>query len=73
MSGAPDRDVETRIGSLEEAMNRIENQLADLRAMIESSGTRKLAGQMDEVLQKLKAHQHDPEDGRAYIMEKREL
>ena len=66
-------DVNARVDALEEAVSRIVGQLADLQAKIESSGTRKAAKQLDEVLQKLKAHQHDREDGKAYILEKKEL
>jgi hypothetical protein len=54
-------------------MNRIENLLSDVEAKIESSGTKKLTKQLEEVLQKLKAHQHDREDGRAYIVERKEI
>ena len=54
-------------------MDRILTQLSDLQARLDASGTRKLAGQLAEVLQKLKAHQHDREDGKAYILEKRAL
>jgi len=66
-------DITARIDALEEAVSRIRSQLSDLQAKTESSGTRKLAGQLDAVLQKLKAHQHDLEDGKAYILEKKEL
>jgi len=66
-------DITARIDALEEAVSRIQGQLSDLQAKTESSGTRKLAGQLDAVLQKLKAHQHDLEDGKAYILEKKEL
>ena len=66
-------DINARIDALEEAVSQIRSQLSDLQAKIEPSGTRKLARQLDEVLQKLKAHQHDREDGRAYILEKKEL
>ena len=66
-------DITARIDALEEAVSRIQGQLSDLQAKTESSGTRKLAGQLNEVLQKLKAHQHDREDGKAYILEKKEL
>lgn len=73
VSEAPVPDLTARIDSLEKAISRIDNQLSDLQAMIESSGPKKLARQLDEVLQKLKTHQHDREDGKAYILEKREL
>jgi len=66
-------DIAARIDALAEAVSRIQGQLSDLQAKTESSGTRKLAGQLNEVLQKLKAHQHDREDGKAYILEKKEL
>ena len=66
-------DITARIDALEEAVSRIRSQFSDLQAKTESSGTRKLAGQLNEVLQKLKAHQHDREDGKAYILEKKEL
>jgi hypothetical protein len=66
-------DTGARTDALEEAVSQILSQLSDLQAKIESSGTRKLAKQLDEVLQKLKAHQHDREDGKAYILEKKEL
>ncbi len=66
-------DINARIDALEEAVSRIGSQLSDLEAKIESSGTRKLVRQLDDVLQKLKAHQHDREDGRAYILEKKEI
>jgi hypothetical protein len=66
-------DINARIDALEEAVSQIRSQLSDLQAKIEPSGTRKPARQLDEVLQKLKAHQHDREDGRAYILEKKEL
>ena len=66
-------DIGARIDALEEAMSRIRSQFSDLQAKSESSGTRKLAGQLAEVLQKLKAHQHDREDGKAYILEKKEI
>jgi hypothetical protein len=66
-------DITARIDALAEAVSRIRGQLSDLQAKTESSGTRKLAGQLNEVLQKLKAHQHDREDGKAYILEKKEL
>jgi hypothetical protein len=65
-------DIDTRIDALEKAMNLIQSQLSDVQTKIESSGTR-IAKQLDEVFQKLRAHQHDREDGRAYILEKREL
>ena len=54
-------------------MSQIRGQLSDLQGIIEPSRTSKLAGQLDEVLQKLRAHQHDLEDGRAYILEKKEI
>jgi hypothetical protein len=66
-------DIGARIDALEQAINQIQSQLPDIRAKLDASGTRKLARQLDEVLQKLKAHQHDREDGKAYILEKREL
>jgi hypothetical protein len=66
-------DIGARIDALEEAMSRIRSQFSDLQAKSESSGTRKLAGQLAEVIQKLKAHQHDREDGKAYILEKKEI
>ena len=66
-------DVNARIDALEEAVSRIRSQFSDLEAKIESSGIRKLARQLDEVLQKLKAHQHDRETGKACILEKKEL
>jgi uncharacterized coiled-coil protein SlyX len=65
-------DINARIDALEKAVNQIQSQLSDVQAKIEPSGTR-MAKQLDEVLQKLRAHQHDREDGRAYILEKREL
>ena len=66
-------DINARIDTLEEAVSQIRSQLSDLQAKIGPSETGKLAGQLDEVFQKLKAHQHDPEDGRAYILEKKEI
>jgi hypothetical protein len=69
----PVADVNARIDALEKVMDQVRSQLSDLQAKIESSGTRKLAGQIDEVLRKLKAHQHDREDGRACILEKKDL
>jgi hypothetical protein len=72
-SEAPVADVQERIDALEKALGRIRSQLSDLQAKLDASGTRKLAGQLDEVLQKLKAHQHDRDDGKAYIVEKRAL
>jgi prefoldin subunit 5 len=68
----PVPDINARIDALEKAMDEIKRQLSDLQAKIEPSGTR-TARQLDEVLQKLKAHQHDKGDGRAYILEKKEL
>jgi hypothetical protein len=65
--------INARIDTLEEAMSQIRSQLSDLQAKAEASGTRKLAGQLDEVLQKLRVHQHDREDGRAYMLEKKEI
>jgi hypothetical protein len=73
VSEAPAPDVSARIDALEKAMNRIENLLSDVEAKIESSGTKKLTKQLEEVLQKLKAHQHGREDGRAYILERKEI
>ena len=69
----PVPDIYARIDALEKAVDEIRSRLSDLQAKTAPSGTRKLAGQLDEVLQKLKAHQHDREDGRAYILEKKEL
>jgi hypothetical protein len=69
----PVPDINARIDALERAVSLIQGQLSDLQAKIEPSRTGKLAAQLDEVLQKLKAHQHDREDGRAYILEKKEL
>ncbi len=66
-------DTSARIDALEKAVDEIRSRLSDLQAKTAPSGTRKLAGQLDEVFQKLKAHQHDREDGRAYILEKKEL
>ncbi len=66
-------DINARIDAIEEAVSQIRSQLSDLQAKIEPSGTGKLAGQLDEVLQKLRAHQHNREDGRAYILEKKEI
>jgi hypothetical protein len=66
-------DIDARIDALEQAMGRIQSQLSDLQAKLDTSGTRKLAKQLDEVLEKMKAHQHDRENGKAYIMEKKEL
>jgi hypothetical protein len=66
-------DVNARINTLEEALSRIQSQLSDLQAKIEPSGTGKLSKQLGEVLQKLKAHQHDREDGKACILEKKEI
>ncbi len=66
-------DTGARIDALEEAVSWIRSQFSDLQAKTESSGTRKLAGQLAEVIQKLKAHQHDREDGKAYILEKKEI
>jgi hypothetical protein len=68
----PVPDINARIDALEKVMDDIRSQLSDLQAKTEPSGTRKLAGQLDEVLRKLKAHQHDL-DGRACILEKKEL
>jgi hypothetical protein len=69
----PVPDINARVDALEKAINLIQSQLSDLQVVTEPSGTRKLAKQVDELLQKLKAHQHDREDGRAYILEKKEL
>ncbi len=69
----PVPDINARIDALEKVVDEIRGQLSDLQAKTEPSGTRKLAGQLDEVLRKLKAHQHDREDGKAYILEKKEL
>jgi DnaJ-domain-containing protein 1 len=66
-------DINARIGALEKVMDQIQSQLSDIQARIEPSGTTKLTRQLDEVLQKLKAHQHDRENGKAYILEKKEL
>jgi outer membrane murein-binding lipoprotein Lpp len=68
----PVPDVNARIDALENAMKQIRSQLSDLQLKIEPSGTR-MAKQLDEVLQKLKAHQHDREDGKGYILEKKEI
>jgi outer membrane murein-binding lipoprotein Lpp len=68
----PVPDINARIDVLEEAVNQIQSQLSDFEAAIKPSGTQ-MAKQIEEVLQKLKAHQHDPEDGKAYILEKKEL
>ncbi len=66
-------DINTRIDVLEAAIKQIQSQLSDLQIKSEPSGTGKLSKQVDEVLQKLKAHQHDREDGKAYILEKKEI
>ena len=71
--GGPVPEINARIDALEKAVNHIQSQLSDLQAKIEPTRGRKLARQVDEVLQKLKAHQHDREDGKAYILEKKEL
>ena len=63
-------DIIARIENLELSLNRIEKQLSTLE---EKRVSGKLSKQVEEILQKLKLHQHDREDGRAYIIEKKEL
>ncbi len=67
---APASDIVARIENLELSLNRIEKQLSTLE---EKRFSGKLSTQIEEIRQKLKLHQHDREDGRAYIMEKKEL
>ena len=68
--GAPASDIVARIENLEFSLSRIEKQLSTLK---EKRVSGKLNKQVEEILQKLKLHQHDREDGRAYIIEKKEL
>jgi hypothetical protein len=56
-----------------DCLKEIQSQLSDLQAQIESSGTREPIRQLDEDFQKLRAHQHDREGGKAYILEKKGL
>lgn len=66
----PAPDIIARIENLEIFLNRIKKQLS---ALEEKRVSGKLSTQIEEIRQKLKFHQHDREDGRAYIMEKKEL
>jgi len=66
----PASDIIARIENLELSLNRIEKQLSTLE---EKRVSGKLRTQIEEIRQKLKLHQHDREDGRAYIIEKKEL
>jgi len=66
-------DISARIGALEQAMGRIQSRLSDLQAKLDASGTRRLVKQLEEAFENLKAHQHDREGGKAYILEKKEL
>jgi hypothetical protein len=66
---APASDIITRIENIEAAVSRIEKQLSTSE---ETRTLGKLSKQLDEIRQKLKLHQHD-RDGKAYIMEKKEL
>jgi hypothetical protein len=67
---APASDIITRIENIEASLRRIEKQLSTLE---EKRVSGKLIKQLEEIHQKLKLHQHDREDGRAYIMEKKQL
>lgn len=73
VSETPMTDVSARIDALEQAMGQIQSQLSAIQPKLDASGTRKLARQLGEVLEKLRAHQHDREGGKAYIVEKKEL
>jgi hypothetical protein len=67
---APASDIVARIENIELSLSRIEKQLSNLEA---KSTSGKLGKQVEEIHQKLKLHQHDREDGRAYLIEKKEL
>ena len=67
---APSPDIIARIENIERSLSRVEKQLSTLE---EKRASGKLIKQLEEVHQKLKLHQHDREDGKAYIMEKKEL
>jgi hypothetical protein len=68
--GAPASDIIERIENIELTLSRIEKKLSTIEAR---SASGKLAKQLEEIHQKLKLHQHDREDGKAYIMEKKGL
>ena len=68
--GASPSDIIARIENIELSLSRIEKQLSILEP---KGASGKLTKQVEEVLQKLKLHQHDREDGRAYLIEKKEL
>jgi hypothetical protein len=63
-------DIIARIENIETSLSRIEKKLSSLEA---KSVVGKLSKQIEELHQKLRLHQHDRENGRAYIMEKKEL
>ena len=67
---APAADIIARIENIEASLSRIEKTLSALEA---KSAAGKLDKRIEEIHQKLKLHQHDREDGKAYIMEKKEL
>ena len=68
----PTPNINARIDALEKAVKEIQDRLSGVQAKAEPSG-KGTAKQLDELLQKLRAHRHDREDGKAYILEKREL
>ena len=68
--GASTSDVIARIENIDLSLSRIEKRLSTLEA---KGALGKLGNQVEEILQKLKLHQHDREDGRAYLIEKKEL
>jgi hypothetical protein len=68
--GASTSDIIARIENIELSLSRIEKQLSTLE---EKRASGKLSKQIEEIHQKLKLHQHDREDGRAYLIEKKEV
>lgn len=67
---APASDIIARIENIERSLSRIEKQLSTLEA---KSASGKLIKRLEEIHEKLKLHQHDREDGKAYLIEKKEL
>ncbi len=69
----PAEDVAARVSAIEAAIEQIQKWLTEVENRAGKNDLKQLETELDEIRQKLRAHEHDTETGKAYIMERKGL